>query len=391
VLLAIIMPLTGCAVTLDPALYLTNRYYDFRDTFDIGAGVTAENQNTGIIPMALGIHAQVTDFAQLGWIRFNGLSAESDMRGCFVGPEYYTRAGFFWWQYIQKNQDYEHGLYNVFKNKDFLWCTRMESYLMMLNGRPAKRLHYDHYAPYPIEGFGLTHQGWQYWGYTGLNVAICEPFLSHLGIMARVGIDPSEISDFLLGWFFIDFKGDDMKPEEFEQWKHSRFGRLPAPSATPASRQAQTPPPAPNNEATAGQEPPRGSQPAEPMRNEGLADNSMFAIIYFDYDRDVIRSDQVPSIEQNIAYLTSHPSVQLVMVIGHCDERGTTEYNYNLGMRRAQSVKAYMVKHGVDAARIQTQTRGKEEPVDLGHNQAAWAKNRRAETRRVIVIQTRAN
>jgi peptidoglycan-associated lipoprotein len=67
-----------------------------------------------------------------------------------------------------------------------------------------------------------------------------------------------------------------------------------------------------------------------------------------------------------------------VTIEGHCDERGTDEYNIALGERRANSAKRYLVNLGVDSSRLETVSYGEEKPVDSGHNEAAWKKNRRA-------------
>ena len=71
----------------------------------------------------------------------------------------------------------------------------------------------------------------------------------------------------------------------------------------------------------------------------------------------------------------------IIKIEGHCDERGTVEYNLGLGDRRAMSVKNYLIDLGISADRIETISYGKERPVDPGHNEDAWAKNRRAEFR----------
>ena len=76
-------------------------------------------------------------------------------------------------------------------------------------------------------------------------------------------------------------------------------------------------------------------------------------------------------------WLRDNPDVN-VTIEGHCDERGTVEYNLALGDRRAESAKAYLVNLGIPASRIETVSYGEERPVDPGHNEAAWARNRRA-------------
>ena len=75
--------------------------------------------------------------------------------------------------------------------------------------------------------------------------------------------------------------------------------------------------------------------------------------------------------------MKSNPSV-MVKIEGHCDERGTIEYNLSLGEKRAKAAKDFLIDLGIDAGRISTISYGKERPVDPGHNEAAWAKNRRA-------------
>ena len=209
ILIAAWLSTSGCR-------YLSNRYYDMRDTMNLGAGVTAENPVTGVVPPSLGLYLEVTDLLHLGAITFNGYAAEVDMRGSYVGPESSTRLGFLGWQRLRKNQDYDNAIYmNVFKDKTFPWCHRLESLGLKNNGAPAKRLHYEHWAQHDFKGSWMRHRGWHYWEYVGFEVALCDPLLTHWGIMARAGFDLSEVSDFILGWFFVDFKRDDMTADEY--------------------------------------------------------------------------------------------------------------------------------------------------------------------------------
>jgi peptidoglycan-associated lipoprotein len=106
-------------------------------------------------------------------------------------------------------------------------------------------------------------------------------------------------------------------------------------------------------------------------------------VIYFDYDRSTIRSDQLASIEHNLKYLKDHPEDK-VLIAGHCDERGTSEYNYSLGERRAAAVREYLIKGGVNANRIAVLSKGEEEPIALGHAEASWSLNRRCEFQRMF-------
>lgn len=98
--------------------------------------------------------------------------------------------------------------------------------------------------------------------------------------------------------------------------------------------------------------------------------------IYFDYDKSEIRDDAKATLDQKVAVLRANPDVQL-MIAGNADERGSTEYNLALGQRRAEAAKAYITGFGVNASRLQTESWGEERPADPGHNETAWARNRR--------------
>lgn len=101
--------------------------------------------------------------------------------------------------------------------------------------------------------------------------------------------------------------------------------------------------------------------------------------VFFDYDKYDIKPDAREGLRQQVAYLSRFPG-KMVIVEGHCDERGTREYNLGLGERRANAVKEYMVSLGLPAARITTISYGKERPVALGHDDQAWSQNRRGVT-----------
>jgi peptidoglycan-associated lipoprotein len=98
---------------------------------------------------------------------------------------------------------------------------------------------------------------------------------------------------------------------------------------------------------------------------------------FFDFDDASLRSDAKTTLENNARYLESNGSTKAV-VEGHCDERGSVEYNLALGERRARAAKEFLVSYGVAAARLTTISYGKERPFDAGHDESAWAKNRRA-------------
>jgi len=101
--------------------------------------------------------------------------------------------------------------------------------------------------------------------------------------------------------------------------------------------------------------------------------------VFFDYDSSVITSEGQTTLKTQSEWLKKNPSVN-VTVEGHCDERGTREYNLALGERRATAAKKYLVSLGVSAGRIQTTSYGKERPAVVGSDESAWSQNRRAVT-----------
>ncbi len=97
--------------------------------------------------------------------------------------------------------------------------------------------------------------------------------------------------------------------------------------------------------------------------------------IYFDFDRYDLRTDAREVLQSNADWLKSNPSA-VVQIEGHCDERGTTEYNMALGAKRAQAAKDYLVTLGISAQRLSTISYGKELPVCTEHTEECWQKNR---------------
>jgi peptidoglycan-associated lipoprotein len=104
--------------------------------------------------------------------------------------------------------------------------------------------------------------------------------------------------------------------------------------------------------------------------------------VFFDYNQADIRADARTRLDAWADWLKKYPQVTAV-IEGHCDERGTREYNLALGERRASAAKSYLMAKGINAKRIQTISFGKERPAVLGSNEAAWAQNRRG----VLVVQ----
>jgi peptidoglycan-associated lipoprotein len=101
------------------------------------------------------------------------------------------------------------------------------------------------------------------------------------------------------------------------------------------------------------------------------------ADIYFEFDKSDVTDAARATLVRHAAWLAGHPDVRLV-IEGHCDERGTVEYNLALGDKRAQATRDQLVALGVAAARLRTASLGKERPIATGHDETAWARNRRA-------------
>lgn len=106
----------------------------------------------------------------------------------------------------------------------------------------------------------------------------------------------------------------------------------------------------------------------------------VFSAIYFDFNKFTITDAAKPKLERIATALKDKPTWK-ILVEGHCDERGTNEYNMGLGEQRALATKRYLVSLGVSETRFQTVSYGEERPVDGGHSESAWAKNRRSEFR----------
>jgi len=100
--------------------------------------------------------------------------------------------------------------------------------------------------------------------------------------------------------------------------------------------------------------------------------------VHFDFDSSAVKASEKSKVAAVADYLKSHPQDALE-VDGHCDERGTEEYNRSLGERRALALREQLVAQGIDPALIDTVTYGKDRPVDAGHDESAWKQNRRGE------------
>jgi peptidoglycan-associated lipoprotein len=102
--------------------------------------------------------------------------------------------------------------------------------------------------------------------------------------------------------------------------------------------------------------------------------------IYFAYDSSELSEESRDQLAKNAQFLSVHTELS-VLVEGNCDERGTTEYNLSLGQRRAAMVREYYGKLGIPLSQVGTLSYGEEKPLDEGHSETAWAKNRRADTK----------
>jgi len=139
------------------------------------------------------------------------------------------------------------------------------------------------------------------------------------------------------------------------------------PAAAPAASTA-----APPAAATVAAPPPAAAvnpldDPSSPLAQR---------VVYFDFDKSDIKPEFLDTLTAHAKYLIANPT-QEIRIEGYCDERGTWEYNIALGDRRAQAVRRYLLLQGVSQDQISTVSYGEAHPVDPGHTEEAWAKNRR--------------
>jgi peptidoglycan-associated lipoprotein len=146
------------------------------------------------------------------------------------------------------------------------------------------------------------------------------------------------------------------------------------PPVEPAKKVEKAPEKAPAPAPVVVKEEPKIVEEKAPSIPEGIA----FDTIYFDFDKSNIRPDQVATMNKNAELLAKYPTIKL-SIEGNCDERGTNEYNLALGQRRADAAKNFLITYGIDVSRLSTVSYGEERPVDTGHSETAWAKNRRSE------------
>ena len=134
--------------------------------------------------------------------------------------------------------------------------------------------------------------------------------------------------------------------------------------------------------------PPRTAPEAygvRPGSQEDLAANAGDRV-FFDFDRSDLSGEARATLDRQAAWLARHPDVR-ILIAGAADERGTREYNLALGAQRAASTQAYLSRQGVGAGRMSTVSYGKERPLDPGSTEAAWARNRNAQTVVVDLVE----
>ena len=222
--------------------FLENRWADFRDIFGLGAGATFENEFTLVpsagsplpwdIPLPIGAFVDLPLGMGLGARTFEGPAMECEARsGGVYEHEVRYRVGLLHRQCRQVKQT--GGDQNCYKRGEPVgWQRRMDdAFLRRKPEVPAKNYrHVDEGREWRT--FDMW-RGWHHWLWTGVEVAIAEPFLLKTGVTLRLGLDFSEPMDFLLGWAMIDFRQDDVRPTDFSL----AGGRAPRPSK-PAPKQA---------------------------------------------------------------------------------------------------------------------------------------------------------
>jgi len=146
------------------------------------------------------------------------------------------------------------------------------------------------------------------------------------------------------------------------------------------AKKAPEPPPAPPTQTETPPAPPPPPPPPPPQPETPPAPtvtSDSFSPVFFDFDSYALREDGRAALDTNAKLMRDNPDAQIT-IEGHCDERGTVEYNLALGNQRAQVTHDYLVSLGVAADRMRTTSYGKERPIDPGHDEGAWARNRRA-------------
>ena len=158
-------------------------------------------------------------------------------------------------------------------------------------------------------------------------------------------------------------------------------GLLVAGCSSTATNEEPAEPQEPVEETSAPVEPVEEVQEQSDFNAQGLPvdqyGNPLDRTFYFGYDQSVLNPADLAALEVHAQILRRNPSKNVV-IEGHCDERGTREYNLALGERRADSVRSFLLSAGVSAGQMETVSYGEEQPQDPGHTEGSWSRNRRA-------------
>jgi peptidoglycan-associated lipoprotein len=166
-----------------------------------------------------------------------------------------------------------------------------------------------------------------------------------------------------------------LTPLRWTVWTALFIGAILASGCAKKPPAPTTPPPTQPVEPAPTPPPPAPPQETTPPAPSVSSDD--FQPAFFDFDSFTLSGDARSALDADAKLLRDNANIQ-VTIEGHCDERGTSEYNQALGEKRAQAARDYLAAAGIDASRMQTISYGKEQPFDAGHDEAAWAKNRRA-------------
>ena len=207
------LALLGCVLGASSGCgYLKNLRDDFADCFILGAGVvtpvvpgSSGNKAVGLLPPSLGVYLEATEFLHLGALWKASADLEWDRRGVGVLVDQRTKVGIGPLHYV--NVEQTPLVVNAYKDDDNQmdgWRKHMNDLKDPVFGRPAKVLIFDSPMPEPF-----LQRGWQDWEVFSIEVAIPEPFILHSGVNVRVGCDPSQMFDFVLGIFCIDLYDDN--------------------------------------------------------------------------------------------------------------------------------------------------------------------------------------
>jgi peptidoglycan-associated lipoprotein len=150
------------------------------------------------------------------------------------------------------------------------------------------------------------------------------------------------------------------------------------PAPEPAATPAPAPAPAPTDDSAERDRLERERLAREAAERAKAVAADLAAMINFEYDQATVRSSDQGTLDRKAAILGANPNVR-IQVSGHADERGSDEYNLALGNRRAAAAKRYLENKGIDASRIEVVSYGEERPLNPGHDETAYAQNRRDE------------